>query len=393
MKGLVYLTWRHLAYRPGRALLLAACLAVALLLPTVTRVLSSGFESALVERADTTPIVVGAAGPPLDLVLAGLYFARSELGGLSTGTWRRIAAREDLLAVPLVVQFTARKSPLVATTPEYFEERGLLAQVGRLPFVAGEVVLGSEFARRHALSTGDTLFSDPVDSLDLSKPPALKLAVTGVLRARGTADDRAAFVTLETAWALHGLAHGHDDVTVESVDPSLVLGADEEELRLSPAFVTYFELTPQNLATFHLHDDPDQLPLSCVLVFPRTDRAGTMLRAETNTERVFGPLQAVDARAQFDELLALVLGLRRLLDGIAIVLFAATATLGALVLGLSMELRAAEVRTLDRLGSSARTVALLHTFELATIGAVALLVSGAVLGALLLFDPDLTVFL
>ena len=393
MKGLVYLTWRHLAYRPGRALLLAACLAVAVLLPTVTRVLSSGFEDALVERARSTPIVVGAAGPPLDLVLAGLYFARSELDGLSTGTWRKIAAREDLLAVPLVVRFTARKSPLVATTPEYFEERGLAAREGRLPFVAGEVVLGAAFATQHELGVGDALFSDTLDSLDLSQPPALKLAVTGVLERRGTADDRAAFVTLETGWALFGLAHGHADVTTESVDPSLVLGADEEELRLSPAFVTYHEITPQNLATFHLHDDPDELPLSCVLVFPRTERAGTMLRAETNTARVYGALQAVDARAQFDELLALVLGLRRLLDGIALVLFAATAALSALVLGLSMELRAAEVRTLDRLGSSARTVALLHTFELSTIAAVALVASGAVLGALLIFDPDLTVFL
>jgi len=393
VKGLAYLTWRHLVHRPYRAALLAACLAVALLLPALTHLLSRGFEEALLERSAHTPIVVGAQGPPLDLVLSGLYFSRSELETLPTGTWRQIARRPDLLAVPLNVRFTTRKAPLVATTPEYFEERRLAASRGRLPFVAGEVVLGHELAARLGLGPGDTLFSDPVDTLDLAKPPALKLAVVGVLARARTPDDRAAFVALETAWALEGLAHGHDDVTVESVDESLVLGADEEELRLSPAFLTYNEITPQNRATFHLHDDPDELPLSCVLVFPRTAKAGTMLRAETNIERRHGAVQAVDTRAEFDELLALVLGLRRLVDALAVVLFAATAALSALVLGLSMELRAGEVRTLDRLGSSARTVALLHTLEVGLIALAALLVSGAVVALALLVDPDLTVFL
>ncbi|QDU84544.1 hypothetical protein Pla163_16550 [Planctomycetes bacterium Pla163] len=393
MNGLVYLTWNYLRRRPGPSALLAACLGIALLLPAVTHVLTSGFEDALRERSDATPLVLGAAGPPLDLTLAGLYFSRDGLEPLTTGLARRIGAREDLLAVPLDLEFTTRGRALVGTVPEYFEERGIVARTGHLPFVAGEVVLGAALARELELGVDDHLFSDPPDHLDLSRPSALKLRVCGVLHPTRSADDRAAFVTLETCWVLHGLAHGHDDVTTGTVDPSLILGQSDEEVRMSNAFIPYNEITPQNRATFHLHTDPDVLPLSCVLVFPRTAKAATLLKAETNIERMYGPVQVADTRAELDELLDLVLGLRRLLDGVALVLLGATAALGALVLGLSMKLRTAELRTLDRLGSSARTVALLQGLQIAFIAAVALACAGLVLGALLVLDPDLTLLL
>ncbi|MEZ5978416.1 MAG: hypothetical protein R3F34_09370 [Planctomycetota bacterium] len=393
MRGLLYLTLRYLRRRPVPSALLAACLAVAVLLPAVTHLLTSGFERSLLDRARSTPLVVGAEGPPLDLVLSGLYFSHTGDDTITTGVWHRIAERDDLLAVPLDVRFTARRNPIVATSPEYFEQRGLVAVRGRVPYVAGEVALGADVAADLGLGPGDTLFSDPVDSLDLSAPPSIKMHVVGVLGRARTADDRAVFVTLETAFALSGVAHGHGDVSVESVDPKLVIGADSEEVRLSPAYVTYNELTPENLATFHLHTDPEAIPISCVLVFPRTPKARTMLLAEGNIEHVFGAVQVVDSEDEFGRLLELVLGLKRLLDAVAIVLLVATVALGALVLGLSMKLRETEIHTLDRLGSSARTVALLHTFQIGFVALAALGAAAVVVLAVLLLDPDLTVFL
>lgn len=393
MRGLAYLTWRYLRRRPGPSALLAACLAIALLLPTVTHLLTSGFEGALRARSAATPLVFGAAGPPLDLTLAGLYFSRPELDTVTTGTWRQLAEREDLLAVPLHLRSSARKHPVVATVPEYFEERGLVAEDGHLPHVVGQAVLGANVARELALGPGDSLYTDPYDLIDMSRPSSLELRVTGVLAQSSTADDRAVFTTLETAWVLEGLAHGHDEIDPTTVDPDLVLGMNDEEVRLQPSFLPYRSITDENRGSFHLHADPDELPLSCVLLFPRSAKAATLVKAETNIERRYGASQVADTRVELDELLDLVLGLRRLLDGVAIVLLLATAALGALVIGLSMKLRTAELRTLDRLGSSARTVAILKLLQVAAIAGVAVLVAGVVLAGLWALDPDLTLLL
>jgi len=393
VNGLAYLTWRYLRRRPWPSALLAACLSIALLLPTVTHLLTSGFESALRERSAATPLVFGAAGPPLDLTLAGLYFSRPDLDTVPTGTWRELAAREDLLCVPLNLRASARSRPIVATVPEYFEERGLFAAEGHLPHVVGQAVLGASVAKDLELGVGDRLYSDPHDLIDMSKPSSLEMAVCGVLAPTGSADDRAVFTTLETAWVLEGLAHGHDEVDPETVDPDQVLGMSDEEVRLQPTFLSYRSLDGDALATFHLHDDPDELPLSCVLLFPRTSKAGTLVKAETNIERRYGASQVADTGAELDELLDLVLGLRRLLDAVAVLLFVATAALGALVIGLSMQLRANELRTLDRLGSSARTVTILKLQQVGAIAAVAAVAALAVLGLVWVLDPDLTLLL
>lgn len=403
MNGYAYLTWRYLRRRPWPSALLAACLSIALLLPTVTHLLTSGFESSLRARSQTTPLVFGAAGPPLDLTLAGLYFSRGERNAVTgdtaigepvtTGLWRRLSTRDDLLAVPLNLRATARSRPIVSTVPEYFEERGLVAIEGHLPHVVGQAVLGADVARELGLGAGDRLYSDPHDLIDMSKPASLEMAICGVLAATGTADDRAVFTSLETAWVLEGLAHGHDEVDPETIDPDQVLGMNDEEVRLQPTFLPYRTLEGDALATFHLHDDPDELPLSCVLLFPRTAKAATLVKAETNIERVFGAMQVADTEAELDELLGIVLGLRRLLDGVAVVLLVATAALGALVIGLSMQLRATELRTLDRLGSSARTVTILKLMQVGAIAAVAAAVAAGLLGTLWLLDPDLTLFL
>ena len=74
MRGSPLLIARRLAHEWPQTAILVACLAVAVLLPLAGRLLLDRYGEALRSRAASTPLVVGAAGSPIELVLASLYF-------------------------------------------------------------------------------------------------------------------------------------------------------------------------------------------------------------------------------------------------------------------------------------------------------------------------------
>ncbi len=231
----------------------------------------------------------------------------------------------------------------------------------------------------------NALFSDQRELYDISKPPSLKLHVVGVLAPSGTADDGAVFVDLKTAWILEGLTHGHD--APERVDPSLVLGRAEGSVALSGALIEYNEVTPENLAGFHSHAAPEELPLSAVLVVPRDDKAATVMKARVNASPAW---QMASPSAVIEELLGFVFRVKRLIDACAGVLALSTLAMAGLVLLLSARIRAAEMRTLQRLGAARGTVARLYALEMVLVvaaSAALALLCVALAGWLL---PDLT---
>ena len=100
-------------------------------------------------------------------------------------------------------------------------------------------------------------------------------------------------------------------------------------------------------------------------------------------------LVLIDPREIVDELLGFVFKVRGFLDLFAAVLGGATLVLGALVIALSVRLRAGELRTLERIGASRGVAARLVALEIALILAVAgLLVAAGLIGVRLWF-PDL----
>jgi putative ABC transport system permease protein len=382
----LHLVWRRTRAEPGVPLLLAASLCLALFLPLATRSLVERLESALLARASATPLIAGAAGSRLDLVLSGLYFRAVPLEPVSAELWDRLAAEASGVAVPLAVGATLRGAPLVGTSPEYAELRGLRCVRGEWPLWPGEVVLGHSLAAEVGLGPGDEVFTDPAGLYDLSVPQALVLRVCGTLAPSGGPDDRAAFCDLLTTWAVAGLAHGHADAEALG-DRELVLGEVDGNRVLSPALRTENRIEARDLASFHLHGSRDQLPLAAVLYFPDDERARTVVRARYDLE---AGLQMVAPRAVVEELLAAVFRVQRLLDLFAAALAASTLVLGALILWLSTRLRAAELKTLDRLGASRRfTLRLLGTevllLVLAAGGAAAL---GLWLLGVVLPEPD-----
>jgi len=345
MRGAWGLAWLRLRRHPVPSAILVLCLGLTLGLPIAGRVLVADYRAQLLQRAEATPLVLGERGDRFDVVLSALYFRTGHSGVLPFPEAARLRAEAPGTVVPLHARSTAQGRPLVGTSPEYFERRGLRAAEGELPLFAGEVVLGSELAEELDLGVGDALFSDVRELYDLAVPPALKLRVCGILAPSRGPDDGAAFVDLTTCWVLEGFAHGHDDP--DEVDPSLVLGGDENGSVVSGALLSYQEITPENMSSFHDHGDPERLPLSALLYWPASEKDATLVRTRVNQRGEYQVLRPVEV---VDELLAYVLRVRQLMDGLSLVLGTVTVLLGAMVYALSSRLRAAEFRTLRRMG-------------------------------------------
>jgi putative ABC transport system permease protein len=381
-----HLTWAYLRHRPGPTLLLAAALGLVLWLPIASRLVVQRFEAQLMSRAEATPLVAGAPGSRFDLVLSSLYFRGRAADPIDAAHWDALAeAPEDVLCVPIHRLHTLREAPLVGTTPEYQEQRGLRIAAGEEALFLGEVALGAKLAERLGLGPGATVYSDPPELYDLAQPPSIELTVTGVYAPTGTPDDEAAFTGLQTCWMVDGLVHGHVDAET-GLPPELVLGGNETETVVSPAMSSVQKVTPENLSSFHTHGAREDLPLSSVLLFPASDKDRTLLRTRVAAK---GPGKIATPTEVVGELLGFAVRLQRLIDVLALLIGAGTATLAGLVLALSARLRAAELRTLDRMGATRTLGTQLLTAHAGVAVLGALLIAGALLLPLLwiLEDP------
>ena len=74
MSGALFLGWRYLAHHRFKSGILIASITLMLFLPAATRLLVEDSATALTARASQTPLVLGARGSELELVLNTLYF-------------------------------------------------------------------------------------------------------------------------------------------------------------------------------------------------------------------------------------------------------------------------------------------------------------------------------
>ncbi|MEM9553994.1 MAG: ABC transporter permease [Acidobacteriota bacterium] len=412
----LYLAMRSLAAAPWRTAVLVGGLAVALFLPLVTERAATRLESALLARAEASPILLGPEGDEFDLVMSALYF-RGRVG--RPVPWRLVdgvAARGDVLAIPLHVRHTAGGAPVVGTTPEYFDARRLTVAEGRRPALLGEAIVGAAVARAAGLEPGDRLRSDAANLYNLAGAYPLLLEIVGVLDPSYGPDDDALFVDVTTAWALDGLFHGHDEVTEGAVPESPVtegfvtedtvaedtvaedtvaedtvaentLTEDtvaestfaDDVTEASAALFLFTEIDASNRAGFHMHGEQAEAPLDAVLVLPDDRRAhdqllgdaalGVLLPAGTADAP---SIRAVRPPLVVRSLLEIVLRLRAMLRVVFLAISLSTAAFIGLVLTLSLRLRRDELRLLRRLGAGRARIAGLVGVELALIAALAL---------------------
>ena len=386
MKRILRLAWAYVAYHKIKTVILTASLTLTIVLPLTAHWLIAHYGDALMARARATPLVVGAKGNRFDLVLKALYFGSAKVDAIHMSEVESLRDSELGLPIPLHLRYTASdKYPVVGTLLEYFEFRGLRVSAGTLPLQLGQAVLGSAVAAELQLSPGDHLFSDQRSLYDISKTYPLKMHVVGVLAESGSPDDQAVFIDIKTAWIIDGITHGHQDV-VHSADSSVILSRSEDNVVTNASIVEYNEVTPENIASFHTHAGPDELPLSAIIVLPIDHKSATLLKARYNvseTQRMLVPEVVIT------ELMELVFKVKRFFDANFALITVSTVLFIVLVVLLSRRIRAREMETMYKIGCSRMTVFWLQATELAIVLLLSIGLAGALSVVVVLAAPRL----
>jgi len=368
----LYIAWRYLGFNKARSLTLVTCVTLIAFLPLALELLLDESERQLVSRAESTPLLVGAKGSALDLVMNSLYFGETVPELISMAAVDRIDESDLALAIPLYVRFKARGFPIVGTSLDYFDFRGLELESGRQLAMLGECVLGSRVSQELGLGPGDSLLSSPETVFDLAGVYPLRMRVAGVLAESHGPDDLAVFVDVKTAWVIQGLVHGHADLR-EVTDPTLVMRRTDGNVTATAKLLQYTEITPDNIDSFHFHGEPADYPVTGVIALPNDDKAGAILRGRYIGADAANDNQQIEVPGKVvGELLETIFRVKSILDAVILVVGIATLLALALVLALSLRLRQREVETIFKLGCSRATIARLMTAEIAII----LLMSG-----------------
>lgn len=364
MTDVLYLAWRYLVSHASKTIILIASLTLVLFTPFGLRTLVRASQDQLRVRAESTPLLLGAAGSPLELTLNSLYFRSEDPPPLKFGELGTIRESGLADALPLHVRFRAGDFPVVGTSFDYFEFRGLETGKGR-PFLRlGECVLGATASRELGKAPGDSVMSSPESAFNIAGVYPLKMTVVGVLEPSGLPDDRAVFVDVKTAWVIEGLAHGHDDLSKASAATG-VLRRDGDRIIANRSVVEYNEITAENRDSFHFHGDPADYPLTSIIARPRNDKAAALLIGRYADKRE--SLQVFRPAAVMAELFATVFRVEGFLVAAFAGVSAATVATTALVFLLSLRLRRREFLTLRRIGADPTRVTALWCSEIVSV--------------------------
>ena len=337
MKGSFYLAWQYIQHHRATTVVLVTAITLIAYLPAAVEVIVDNAERHFRSRAESTPLVVGARGSPLELVLDSVYFDEPHEEVLRMEQLRRIETQELGQAIPLHTRFQSRDRAIVGTTADYAQLRNLRIAQGRTRSMLGECVVGSRVAEQLDIGVGSKLPVSTSTAFTLDSAP-LRLNVVGILAATETPDDEAIFVDLETTWIIEGLGHGH----VKSAQHG------------SPEATLYTDITQQNVGSFHFHGDQAKFPITAIIIIPKSKKAETLLMGQylspEDTAQIARPRDVMDA------LLEKVLMVRSYIIAIIAVVSLVTLLTMSLVIVLSIRLRRGEIATMSKLGCSRLTI-------------------------------------
>ncbi len=373
----IYIAWQYVRSNKIRTATLIACITLISFLPVSLQLLLGESERQLMSRAVSTPLVIGAKGSSLDLVMNSLYFSDEVPELISMEASERVMESGLALSIPVYVRFHARGNPIVGTSLDYFDFRGLKVAEGRNLAVLGDCVLGARVAESLALKPGDSLLSSPETLFDLAGVYPLKMKVGGVLQKSHTSDDLAVFADIKTTWVIQGLGHGHQDVT-KLTDPTLILKRSESNVAATAKLYHHTEITKKNIDSFHFHGNTSVYPITAVIAVPYDDKSGTILRGRYLSRNE--TLQIIKPEEVIDGLLQNIFRIKNVLDAVISVVALATILAIILVFALSLRLRQREIQTIFKLGCSRLTIARLVSSEIFII----VLTSGLLCGVMIL---------
>jgi putative ABC transport system permease protein len=348
----LYIAWKYVRYNKVKTFTLIACITLIAFLPVSLELLLDESEQQLMSRAVSTPLVVGEKGSALDLLMNTLYFGDEVPELITMETAEEVTDSDLAYPVPMYVRFKARGFPIVGTTLDYFEFRGLEIARGQSLAMLGDCIIGSTVSERLGIKPGDSLVSSPENLFDLAGVYPLKMKVVGILAKSHTSDDLAVFVDLKTAWIIQGLMHGHQDVT-KTTDQTVILKRSEKNVAANAKLFQYMEITEENMDFFHFHGDTSEYPITAVIAVPFDTKSGTILRGRYLSDEAVQ--QIVKPEEVIDGLLQNIFRIKNVLDAVIIVVGLATVLAIVLVFALSLRLRQREINTIFKLGCSRMT--------------------------------------
>ena len=376
MKDLLYLSVNYIRHHRVKLLVLTLAITLVSWLPIAIQSIVDQTARQLSQRAERTPLVIGAPGSPLELSLGSLYFKTKTPEVLPYAEVAAVRATGYARAIPLYYRFRVKGYPLVGTSPDYFDYRGLRLSSGRHAALLGEAVIGAQVARDMQLTVGDHVISSPESVFDLAGVYPLKMPVVGILAPGFSPDDEAVFVDIKTAWVIQGLGHGHQDLNRKEA-LGQILKREGDNIIANASVRQFNEITPDNLDSFHFHGDNADNPISAIIPVPADKKSAALLLGHYLEER--SNVQIVRSQRVIGELLDTLFTVRDyIVVGIAIVALA-TATVALLVFYLSLRLRKGERFTLARIGASRWQIQALMATEV-----IFVLLLSAVLSAILI---------
>jgi putative ABC transport system permease protein len=373
MKHVLVLALRYLRFNKVKTAILVFSIAVAVFLPLAVNLLVRDYQRDLLARATATPLVAGAPGSRLDLVLHALYFRGQSAHDLAMADVNAINESGLAMGLPILNKHEARGLPIVGTSLEYFDFRGLRVVDGAGITRLGDCLLGATAAAKLGLHPGDKLMSDPENVFDLAGSYPINMHVKGILAPTGTADDGAVFADIKTEWLIMGIMHGHQDV--EKADPSLLLGRDAtNNIVASAALLPYQEVTESNAASFHMHGDPATFPVSAIIVVPHDDESSAILRGRYQDPKA--TVQLLVPKQVVAETLDLVFRVKHFFDAQSLLVGVTTVLLLALVVLLSLRLRRGEMETMFKIGCARWMIFSMQATEIVIVVAVGVAIAG-----------------
>jgi len=380
------IAWKYIKFNKIKSATLVGCITLLVFLPLSLELLLDKSEQQLMSRAVTTPLVVGEKGSALDLIMNSIYFGDEVPELITYEAAEEIIDTDLAMPIPLYIRFKARGFPVVGTTLDYFDFRGLSIAAGSSLAMLGECVIGASVAERLGLKPGDSLLSAPENLFDLAGVYPLKMKVAGVLQKSHTSDDLGVFVDLKTSWIIQGLMHGHQDVT-KTKDRTVILKKTEGNVTANAKLFQYTEITEENMDSFHFHGDTSQYPITAVIAVPHDARSGTLLRGRyMSSETAY---QIVKPEDVIEGLLQNIFRIKNVLDAVIVVVGLATVLAIVLVFTLSLRLRKREIQTIFKLGCRRATIARLLGAEILIVGVASGFVCGALVFVVKVFANDL----
>ncbi len=374
MTDSLYIAWKYLAYQKTKTVLMLISITLIIFLPAGLNLLVNESAENLRSRARQTPLVLGARGSRLELVLNSLYFESKTPPVLPMSEVSRLEESGLARAIPMNTRFQARGRPIVGTSLAYFEFRQLSILEGRQLAQLGECVLGNNVAHELEMAPGDSLISSPESVFDLAGVYPLKINITGILAPTGGPDDDAIFVDLKTVWVIAGFGHGHVDLNQPEAS-GLLLDRKGNRLTANAAVVQYNEITPVNIDSFHFHGEQSSFPITAIIAVPNDLKARTILQgrylASDEVTQIVAPATVMD------ELLATILKVRRFMIAGSLLVGMATVLMALLVFVLSIRLRRGEIATMRKLGAAPSRIASILACEVLFILVISLFVAGS----------------